>query len=122
MEVNYITQLNGAFSRFRGDGRITAVHSSLYLAFFELWNSQRFPEFFAVSGSEVMRLAKIRSKTTYHKRMVELNAYGYLDYRPSHDPARGSKIRMSIFVPELTKKWTWVNQKMNNHLSKNWPL
>lgn len=104
MDVNYITQLNGALSRFGGDGRITAVHRSLYLAFFELWNRQRFPEVFAVSGREVMRLAKIRSKTTYHKRVVELNAYGYLDYRPSHDPARGSKIGMAIFCTQPVQK------------------
>src|SRR5690606_7749816 len=37
------------------------------------------------------------SKTTYHIHLKNLNDWGYLQYFPSFHPARGSRIKMSIF-------------------------
>lgn len=44
-----------------------------------------------------MERAKIRSKTTYHNYLRDLNDWGYLQYFPSFHPARGSRIKMSKF-------------------------
>jgi len=104
--VNYIVQLNIVLRRFEFDATIKPTHISLYMSFFKLWNEQRFPGILKVYRSEVMDLAKILSKTTYHKRLRELGKKGYLIYYPSNDPSRGSKIQMVIY--ENT-----IDQKMN---------
>lgn len=44
-----------------------------------------------------MKLSKIGSKSTYHKCVKELDNYKYLIYYPSHNPFKGSKIKMLIF-------------------------
>ncbi|WP_178988301.1 hypothetical protein [Winogradskyella schleiferi] len=44
-----------------------------------------------------MERAKIKSKTTYHNFVKDLNDWNYLQYFPSYHPTRGSIIKMSIF-------------------------
>ena len=44
-----------------------------------------------------MEGAKIRSKTTYHNHLRNLDEWGYLVYFPSYHPARWSRTKMSIF-------------------------
>ena len=43
-----------------------------------------------------MRVAKIGSKSTYHRCIVDLDAWLYLTYYPSNNPYKGSKIKMAI--------------------------
>ncbi|MGY5846409.1 hypothetical protein ACW6QP_03230 [Salegentibacter sp. HM20] len=59
-----------------------------------------------LNSKQVMGLAKIRSRTTYHKLLGELESWGYLQYRPSNNPNIGSLIKMSRFD-------TLPDQKMN---------
>lgn len=96
-EVNYIQHLNALFEQFRKDDRLNPTHISLYLALFQLWNYHRFRESFHVNREDVMKLAKIGSKSTYHRCVKELNHYSYLVYVPSHNPFKGSKIKMLKF-------------------------
>ena len=96
-EVNYIQHLNAVFKLFQEDGRLNPTHISLYLALFQLWNHHRFRESFHVNREDVMKLSKIGSKSTYHRCIKELNHYKYLIYEPSHNPFRGSKIKMLKF-------------------------
>lgn len=44
-----------------------------------------------------MNLAKIGSKSTYHRCIRELSHWSYLVYMPSHNPWKGSKIKMFNF-------------------------
>lgn len=53
-----------------------------------------------------MEKAKIKSKTTYHNMVRNLNDWGYLKYYPSYDPMRGSVIRMAIFYAQPRQKLT----------------
>lgn len=39
-----------------------------------------------------MKLSKIKSTATYHKCINDLTAFGYIDYEPSYDHFKGSKI------------------------------
>ncbi|SHG15552.1 hypothetical protein SAMN05444483_105158 [Salegentibacter echinorum] len=103
-KINYIRHLNGIFEQFSKDQRITVVHRSLYLAIFEIWNRKFFQEVFMINRQQVMGLAKIRSRTTYHKHLNELHNFGYLIYFPSHDILKGSKIRMYYFGKELDQE------------------
>lgn len=96
-KVNYIIQLNEAFERFNNDDRIKQGHITLYLAFFQKWNREYFKKTITINREWIMEKAKIKSKTTYHNYLKDLNDWGYLRYYPSYHPARGSKIQMSIF-------------------------
>ena len=94
--MNYIKLLNAAFEKFFFDDRLNPTHISLYMALFQEWNSSRFADEFYVNRRDLMRVAKIGSKSTYHRCVTELNAWSYLSYFPSNNPYKGSKIKMTI--------------------------
>ncbi|MDT0651751.1 hypothetical protein [Autumnicola edwardsiae] len=100
-KVNYIIQLNEAFERFNNDDRIKQGHITLYLAFFQKWNREYFKKTITINREWIMEKAKIKSKTTYHNYLKDLNDWGYLRYYPSYHPARGSKVQMSIFFSSV---------------------
>ncbi|MCX2838391.1 hypothetical protein OQ279_09520 [Salinimicrobium sp. MT39] len=95
--MNYIKQLNAAFEKFFFDDRLNPTHISLYMALFQEWNSSRFASEFFINRRELMRVAKIGSKSTYHRCMVDLNSWNYITYFPSNNPYKGSKIKMFDF-------------------------
>ncbi|MCK0156358.1 hypothetical protein MWU65_04150 [Cellulophaga sp. F20128] len=94
--MNYIKLLNAAFSTFYFDDRLNPSHISLYMALFHEWNSSRFANEMFVNRRDLMRCAKIGSKSTYHRCIVELDTWQYLTYFPSNNPYKGSKIKMAI--------------------------
>ncbi|MDX1283417.1 MAG: hypothetical protein R3182_00320 [Draconibacterium sp.] len=94
--MNYIKLLNAAFEKFFFDDRLNPTHISLYMALFQEWNSNRFGGEFYVNRRDLMLASKIGSKSTYHRCITELDAWGYLSYFPSNNPYKGSKIKMSI--------------------------
>ncbi|WP_268224935.1 hypothetical protein [Sinomicrobium oceani] len=94
--MNYIKLLNAAFEKFFFDDRLNPTHISLYMALFQEWNSSRFADEFFVNRRELMRVAKIGSKSTYHRCVTDLDSWNYLSYFPSNNPYKGSKIKMSI--------------------------
>ncbi|SFG03457.1 hypothetical protein SAMN04488033_12213 [Salegentibacter agarivorans] len=94
--MNYIKQLNAAFEKFYFDDRLNPTHISLYMALFQEWNSSRFADEFFVNRRDLMKVAKIGSKSTYHRCVTDLNAWSYLSYYPSNNPYKGSKIKMFI--------------------------
>lgn len=96
-DVNYIKHLNSIFIQFSKDNRLNPTHISLYIALFQLWNLNRFLEEFFINRDEVMQLSKIGSKSTYHRCIKELNHWKYIVYFPSHNPYRGSKIKILKF-------------------------
>ena len=96
-EVNYILHLNAVFDQFSKDSRLNPSHISLYVALFQLWNSNHFPKEFFVNREEVMQLAKVGSKSTYHRCIKELDNWKYIIYFPSHNPYKGSKIKLLKF-------------------------
>lgn len=115
-KVNYIVQLNMAFERFHNDTRIKQGHITLYLAFFQKWNREFFKTTITINRELMMERAKIKSKTTYHNFVKDLNEWNYLQYFPSYHPARGSIIRMAIFcdlpVQNLDKTVPEPRQKL----------
>ena len=94
--MNYIKLLNAAFEKFFFDDRLNPTHISLYMALFQEWNSSRVADEFYVNRRELMRVAKIGSKSTYHRCVTDLDSWNYLSYFPSNNPYKGSKIKMSI--------------------------
>ncbi|MCR9228786.1 MAG: hypothetical protein NXH90_15310 [Flavobacteriaceae bacterium] len=95
--INYIKHLNGVLELFLKDGRLNPTHVSLYMGLFQLWNNQFFREEFHIDRGEVMLCSKIGSKSTYHRCIKELSHWGYILYIPSHNPFKGSRVRMFDF-------------------------
>lgn len=95
--MNYIRHLNAVFQQFSMDSRLNPTHISLYMALFQYWNINRFPEEFYINREEIMKMSKIGSKATYHRCLKNLQRWKYIRYFPSHNPYKGSKIRMPKF-------------------------
>tara|TARA_R110000823_G_scaffold74950_3_gene171492 strand:+ start:1870 stop:2529 length:660 start_codon:yes stop_codon:yes gene_type:complete len=95
--MNYIKHLNSVFELFARDSRLNPTHISLYMALFQFWNINRFPEVFYINREEVMVMAKIGSKATYHRCLRRLHDWKYIRYLPSHNPYKGSQIQMLKF-------------------------
>ncbi|SIQ20175.1 hypothetical protein [Maribacter ulvicola] len=96
-DINYIKHLNGVFLQFSKDSRLNPTHISLYVALFQLWNTNFFKDEFYINREEVMGFSKIGSKSTYHRCIKELSHWKYLLYTPSHNPFKGSRIKMFDF-------------------------
>ncbi|MEZ7495830.1 hypothetical protein QO206_10045 [Leeuwenhoekiella aequorea] len=100
--MNYIKHLNAVFQAFYTDNRLNTAHISLYMAAFQFWNVSRFSPQFYVNREELRRMAKIGSNRTYLKCMRDLHTWKYLKYTPSHNPFKGSEIKMYTFAPTAT--------------------
>ncbi len=96
-DINYIKHLNGVFEQFSKDSRLNPTHISLYVALFQIWNHNFFKDEFYINREEVMVFSKIGSKSTYHRCIKELTHWNYLLYTPSHNPFKGSRIKMFNF-------------------------
>lgn len=90
--VNYIKHLNGIYTLMAEDTRLSPHHISLYLAIFQLWNLNHFQDKVSISRSEMKQLSKIGSNNTYSKCINQLHEFGYIQYRPSYNPMKGSTI------------------------------
>lgn len=95
--MNYIRHLNSVFQQFSMDSRLNPTHISLYVALFQYWNINRFREVFFINREDVMSMAKIGSKATYHRCLKQLHHWKYIFYLPSHNPYKGSQIKMLKF-------------------------
>ena len=76
----------------REDNRISPVHISLFMAIVQQWSKNDFHNPVFVSANELMYLSKISGRATYYKSLKELNEYGYIHYKPSHNSLKGSFI------------------------------
>ena len=99
--MNYIKHLTGFFNKINNENAINPTHISLYLALFQCWNVNRFKNPTGISREEIMKASKINSKATYHKCMKELQALGFMEYLPTHNPHSCSNVIMVNFSDEL---------------------
>jgi hypothetical protein len=74
------------------DPRAGAVHVAFYVALVQCGGDGG--EAFCICREEVMRLAKIRGRTTYYKTLRELAAWGHVVYL-SRRSRYGSKVSLS---------------------------
>lgn len=105
--MNYIKHLTGFFEKVSIDFDLNPTHISLYMAVFQLWNQNRFQNPIGISRDELMRISKIASSATYHKCMKELTEKGYVNYKPSYNPFKGSTlevINLDYYTRPIPKK------------------
>ncbi|MBS1543473.1 MAG: hypothetical protein JST14_07560 [Bacteroidetes bacterium] len=76
------------------DTRLRPIHIALSTALCHIWIRSQFKQPYSVSRSQLMRACRIHSKATYHKTLRELQAFGYLEYKPSYHPTNGSSVRL----------------------------
>jgi len=95
--MNYIKHINWIFDLFHKDPNLNPTHISLYMALFREWNKNRFADQFSVSRSQLMKTAKIGSKSTYHRCISDLDEWDYISYHPSRNPHKGSEVQMANF-------------------------
>jgi hypothetical protein len=110
--MNYIRHLAGFFDRVAADERLNPTHISMYVSLFQFWNASRFKNPVSISRGELMRVSKISAKATYHKCMKELNDFGYLKYKPSYNPFKGSLVYLFNFQ-------TGIEQPLSTDHTKN---
>ncbi|MGY5848624.1 hypothetical protein ACW6QP_14535 [Salegentibacter sp. HM20] len=96
--MNYIKLLHGALTKFYHDDRPAAIHLSLYVALFQLWNANRFNPEFRIVRREVMQLSKIGSHSAYHRAIRALDKWGYIRYYASKNAFEGSRIKMKSLI------------------------
>ncbi len=93
--MDFIPALNDFFTAASGDKRLSTTHLCIYIALFQYWNKNHFQNPVRIKRIEIMRLSKIKAKTTYHKCIKELHAAGYIKYEPSYEPA-GSIVYINV--------------------------
>lgn len=93
MHLPEISSFTSFMVQARSDGRIGPLHISLYMAIWYYHAAEDFRDPVKVSARELMPLAKIGSRTLYHRCIRELHEYGYIRYRPSCDPCDPSEVR-----------------------------
>lgn len=115
-KINYIVQLNNTLNRFNDDGRIKKGHIVLYIALFQKWNRAYFRKTFSINRKEIMDIAKMKSRTSYHNHLKELQKWGYLQHHPSLSKHSGSIIEMTVYRPIIgTGPGTVAVQKMDSY-------
>ena len=97
MSVNYIKHLENLFAKISLDDRLSTTHLGLYYSLFHQWNLAKFKNPISISRSELMLTSKIGSANTYTRCLRELNDWGYIDYKPSNNPYRGSLVNLYRF-------------------------
>jgi hypothetical protein len=86
------TPLAGFFAAIKKDCRISVTHIGIYAAVLQYWQQQGCPVPLQVYSYELMEVAKISSKTTYHQYIRDLHDYGYIKYEPSFKRNARSKV------------------------------
>ena len=92
--MDELQQLTHFINKMVSDHRLKPVHISLSLALCHSWITSRFQRSYRVSRKALMKASRIRSMTTYHKVIRELQGFGYLKYFPSYHPVKASEVEL----------------------------
>ena len=87
-----VKELSNFYRAISVDHRIGPLHISLYMALFQLYNMNEFCNPVQMTRASVMKMAKIQGLATYHACMRYLNDSGYIEYKPSFNPAISSQV------------------------------
>lgn len=120
--MNYIKHLNGVSQNFYLDPRLRPGHISLYMALFFYWNLHHFPIEFYANRLEIMKMAKIGSRSTYHRLIKELSKWKYIAYLPTHNPTQKTMVRMSQIDTNNSTDIGQGSSLLEHYCSKNVPI
>lgn len=80
------------FAAIASDPRISVTHIGVYAALLQFWKEHEYVNPVQAFSREIMPIAKISAKRTYHKTIRELSEYGYVKYQPSFKRNKGSRV------------------------------
>lgn len=76
------------------DNRLSNSHRNLYMAILLSWKEQLCPVHIKITRRELMQRSKIASSSTYHLAINQLIRIRYIQYKPTYNPLRGSRIQL----------------------------
>ncbi|KAA5548125.1 hypothetical protein [Adhaeribacter rhizoryzae] len=88
--------LSSFFTRIARDPRISLNHIGMYAALVQFRLEHGFDNPICAFRYELMQLAKISGKSTYHKLIKDLSDFGYIRYAPSRRRNQGSTIYFPV--------------------------
>jgi hypothetical protein len=95
--MNYIQHISAFLEQAKTDNRLSAHHITLYIALFYQWNLAFFKNPISIARAETKEMAKIGSNHTYVKCMNDLHRWGYIRYKTSRNPQKGSLVYLYTF-------------------------
>src|SRR5680860_341457 len=119
--MNYIRHLNAAFHEIYSDDRLHSGHIGLYMALFFYWNLHHFAAEFYANRTEIMKMAKIGSRSTYHRLIKELSEWEYIEYLPTQNPTRKTMVRVSHILTSSSTTTGLTGTLMEHYCPKNVP-
>ena len=120
--MNYVTHLNAVFREFYSDKRLHSAHIGLYMALFFYWNLHHFAIRFYANRIEIMKMAKIGSRSTYHRLIKELSDWDYIEYLPTQNPTQKTMVRMCQFCTDSSTNIGLTGTLMERYCPMNVPL
>ena len=78
------------------DERINRTQLSLFIALLNCWLEQNCNEQFKITRKILMQQSKIPAISTYHRCLNKLISFGYIEYRPTYDHYKGSKVKIIL--------------------------
>lgn len=120
--MNYVKHLNAAFREFYSDKRLHSGHIGLYMALFFYWNLHHFATRFYANRIEIMKMAKIGSRSTYHRLIKDLSDWDYIEYLPTQNPTQKTMVSMSQFCTVSSTEIGLTSTLMERYCPKNVPL
>ena len=90
--MNALGQLLSFYNAISDDNRIGTAHISLYLSLFRTWVLNGCQNPVLLDRVAIMRVAKISSRDTYSRILLDLHRYGYVQYVPSFNCLFRSKV------------------------------
>jgi hypothetical protein len=84
--------LTNFYQRAQKDQRLLPSHLAVFTAICMLFEVNIDDSAIRITRKKVMQLAKIRSKSTYHRCISELAEFEYIIYSPSYDHYLGTYV------------------------------
>lgn len=92
--MNYIKHLNAFLNRATKDTWVMAYHYTLYMTLFHWWNKTGFKKGISIKRADLMKAAKIRSKTMYYRCLKDLAEAQLLKYSPANSRFTTAEIEL----------------------------
>jgi hypothetical protein len=90
--MQIVTPFVSFYATIESDVRIGTSHISLYMALLHQYNLFGDSNSVEILRDDIMRLAKIYSRKTYHRCIRDLHEFGYIKYHPAINASVISKV------------------------------
>jgi hypothetical protein len=96
-KVNFIAHFNETIYRISKEENFNPSHVSIYFALIAVWNSSFFKKSISINRQELKNISKVGSNSIYTKCLKDLQKRGYIIYKPSKNPLKGSEVEMLMY-------------------------